>query len=43
VPGLSAKARLRHYLNIDRMEDRVRMLTRDFAWDRMDRIFLNKP
>jgi len=42
-PGLSAKARLRHYLNIDRMEDRVRMLTRDFAWDRMDRIFLNKP
>jgi polysaccharide deacetylase family protein (PEP-CTERM system associated) len=43
LPGLSAKARLRHYLNIDRMEDRIRMLTRDFAWDRMDRIFLNKP
>jgi polysaccharide deacetylase family protein (PEP-CTERM system associated) len=43
LPGLSAKARLRHYLNIDRMEDRVRMLTHDFAWDRMDRIFLNKP
>jgi polysaccharide deacetylase family protein (PEP-CTERM system associated) len=40
--GLSAKARFRHYLNIDRMEDRVRALTRDFAWDRMDRIFLDK-
>jgi polysaccharide deacetylase family protein (PEP-CTERM system associated) len=41
--GLSAKARFRHYINISRMEDRVRQLTRDFAWDRMDRIFLNKP
>jgi polysaccharide deacetylase family protein (PEP-CTERM system associated) len=41
--GLSAKARLRHYINIDRMEDRIRQLTRDFAWDRMDRIFLNQP
>jgi polysaccharide deacetylase family protein (PEP-CTERM system associated) len=41
--GLSAKARLRHYINIGRMEERVRQLTRDFAWDRMDRIFLNKP
>lgn len=41
--GLSAKARFRHYINIGRMEDRVRQLTRDFAWDRMDRIFLNKP
>ncbi|MGZ5200167.1 MAG: XrtA system polysaccharide deacetylase [Telluria sp.] len=41
--GLSAKARFRHYINIGRMEHRVRQLTRDFAWDRMDRIFLNKP
>jgi polysaccharide deacetylase family protein (PEP-CTERM system associated) len=41
--GLSAKARFRHYINIDRMEERIRMLARDFAWDRMDRIFLNKP
>ena len=41
--GLSAKARFRHYINIGRMEQRVRQLTRDFAWDRMDRIFLNKP
>ncbi|GAB3461298.1 DUF3473 domain-containing protein [Massilia terrae] len=41
--GLPAKARFRHYLNIGRMEDRLRQLTRDFAWDRMDRIFLDKP
>ncbi|WP_332876012.1 XrtA system polysaccharide deacetylase [Massilia sp. S19_KUP03_FR1] len=38
--GLSAKSRFRHYINIDRMENRLAALTRDFAWDRMDRIFL---
>ena len=25
---------------MDRMETRLRLLTRDFQWDRMDRIFL---
>ena len=39
-PGLSAKTRLRHYLNLGRMEARLARLTRDFSWDRMDRIFL---
>jgi polysaccharide deacetylase family protein (PEP-CTERM system associated) len=38
--GLDAKSRFRHYINIDRMERRLAALTRDFAWDRMDRIFL---
>lgn len=41
--GLGAKARFRHYVNIDRMERRLELLARDFAWDRMDRIFLDKP
>ena len=41
--GLGAKARFRHYINIDRMESRIAQLARDFAWDRMDRIFLNQP
>jgi polysaccharide deacetylase family protein (PEP-CTERM system associated) len=41
--GLGAKARFRHYINIDRMEARIEALARDFAWDRMDRIFLNRP
>jgi polysaccharide deacetylase family protein (PEP-CTERM system associated) len=40
--GLDAKARFRHYINIDRMENRIEALARDFAWDRMDRIFLNQ-
>ncbi|MEG1051415.1 MAG: DUF3473 domain-containing protein [Janthinobacterium sp.] len=39
-PGLSAKTRFRHYLNLGRMEARLGHLTRDFSWDRMDRIFL---
>jgi len=40
--GLGAKARFRHYINIDRMEGRLAALARDFAWDRMDRIFLTQ-
>ena len=40
--GLGAKARFRHYINIDRMERRIEALARDFTWDRMDRIFLNQ-
>jgi polysaccharide deacetylase family protein (PEP-CTERM system associated) len=41
--GLGAKARFRHYVNIGRMERRLEQLARDFAWDRMDRIFLQTP
>jgi polysaccharide deacetylase family protein (PEP-CTERM system associated) len=40
--GLDAKSRFRHYVNIGRMEARIEALARDFAWDRMDRIFLNR-
>jgi len=39
-PGLDARTRFRHYLNLGRMEARLGRLTRDFSWDRMDRIFL---
>ena len=35
------KSRFRHYLNLDRMEARLSRLLRDFAWDRMDRIYLD--
>lgn len=38
--GISMKTRFRHYLNLHRMEGRIKALTRDFRWDRMDRIFL---
>ncbi|TFW30685.1 XrtA system polysaccharide deacetylase [Massilia horti] len=41
--GLGARARFRHYLNIDRMERRLGLLARDFQWDRMDRVFLQTP
>jgi polysaccharide deacetylase family protein (PEP-CTERM system associated) len=41
--GLDAKSRFRHYINIGRMEARLARLARDFAWDRMDRIFLPTP
>ena len=34
------RSRLRHYLNLDRTEPRLRRLLRDFAWTRMDRLFL---
>ena len=36
---LSAKARFRHYLNLDKMEGRIRQLIKDFEWDRMDKVF----
>lgn len=42
-PGLGPKTRFRHYLNLRRTEARLVALTRDFAWDRIDRIFLGKP
>lgn len=34
------KTRVRHYLNLERMEARLNTLLTDFSWDRMDRIFL---
>ena len=40
--GISAKTRFRHYVNLHRMEDRIKALTRDFQWNRMDRIFLGQ-
>jgi polysaccharide deacetylase family protein (PEP-CTERM system associated) len=40
LPGLSLKSRFRHYLNLGRMEARLRALMKDFSWGRMDEIFL---
>lgn len=33
------KSRLRHYTNLSRMAGDIDALLRDFAWDRMDRVF----
>jgi len=37
--GLPLKSRIRHYLNLDRMEPRLNRLVKDFTWDRLDRVF----
>ena len=39
--GISLKTRFRHYLNLTRMESRLRRLLQDFRWGRMDRIFFD--
>jgi polysaccharide deacetylase family protein (PEP-CTERM system associated) len=38
--GASLKSRLRHYTNLSKTRDRLRRLTQDFSWDRLDRAFL---
>ncbi len=40
MPGLDAKTRFRHYLNLERMQGRLERLLCDFSWGRMDHIFL---
>jgi polysaccharide deacetylase family protein (PEP-CTERM system associated) len=40
IAGIDSKTRLRHYLNIGRMEGRLQRLLADFTWGRMDQIFL---
>lgn len=42
IPGIGAKTRFRHYVNIDRMESRLHRLLDDFSWGRMDELFLSQ-
>ncbi|MFZ4623798.1 MAG: XrtA system polysaccharide deacetylase [Rhodoferax sp.] len=42
VAGIGAKTRFRHYVNIHRMEDRLKRLLADFNWGRMDQVFLSR-
>ena len=37
--GVSIKTRFRHYININRTENRLNRLLDDFNWDRMDKIY----
>lgn len=39
IRGAGLKTRFRHYLNLGRMESRLKRLTSDFRWDRIDRAF----
>lgn len=38
--GISARTRFRHYVNLQRMQGRLRQLLKDFQWDRVDRVYL---
>ena len=40
--GIGLKTRVRHYINLGRMEQRLRILLSDFHWDRVDRVFLDQ-
>lgn len=42
VPGIDARTRFRHYVNIARMERKLESLLDDFRWGRMDTIFLDR-
>lgn len=38
--GISLKTRFRHYVNLNRMESKLKRLADDFKWDRVDKVFL---
>jgi polysaccharide deacetylase family protein (PEP-CTERM system associated) len=42
VPGIDLKTRFRHYLNLERMEGRLRRLLGDFRWGRIDEVVLHR-
>jgi len=42
VAGASVKSRLRHYLNLSRMEGKIVRLLEDYQWDTMKSVYLNK-
>jgi polysaccharide deacetylase family protein (PEP-CTERM system associated) len=40
IAGANLRSRVRHYLNLDKVEPRLARLLRSFRWRRMDEIFL---
>ena len=40
VPGVDARTRFRHYLNLHQTEHRLRQLLADFRWDTVERVFM---
>lgn len=43
VPGIPAKSRFRHYVNLGRFESRLEKLLDEFRWDRVDEVFSITP
>lgn len=39
IEGTSLKTRVRHYLNLDRTFDRLKLLLKDFRWGSVDQVF----
>jgi hypothetical protein len=37
--GVGFKTRIRHYLNLAKVEGRLRRLLTDFQWGRMDQVY----
>ncbi|MCP4324116.1 MAG: DUF3473 domain-containing protein, partial [Alteromonadales bacterium] len=42
ISGASVKSKLRHYLNLSRMEGKVVRLLEDYQWDTMKNVYLNR-
>jgi len=42
VGALTLRSRLRHYTNLRLMKTKLRRLLKDFAWDRLDHVFLSE-
>lgn len=42
VAGASAKSKLRHYLNLSRMEGKIVRLLEDYRWDTMKSVYLDE-
>jgi len=42
VAGASMKSKLRHYLNLAKMEGKVVRLLEDYQWDTMKSVYLSK-
>ncbi|GHF99387.1 XrtA system polysaccharide deacetylase [Thalassotalea marina] len=44
VKGASLKSKLRHYINLSRMEGKIENLLKDYSWSTMENVYLNnKP
>ncbi|MBD0427190.1 DUF3473 domain-containing protein [Aquisalinus flavus] len=43
IDGISARSRLRHYTNLDRMEAKLEKLLTRYPWRRMDEVFPVQP
>jgi polysaccharide deacetylase family protein (PEP-CTERM system associated) len=42
IPGINAKTRFRHYVNLEKMQAKLDRLLGDFAWGRIDEVFIGK-